>query len=186
MKKYLLPILIIFVAGLVGASLLLNQKLKQSNAVISTESGQSLRLLSFKAPGMFCLGCSASVEGYLKVIKGVQSVNASLATKQVDVVYDDSVVDKDTILDDEILDVYGKKFLSDVSYTGGNQAKTPSTTNLPQSLAFKLQEAAFLVQQLENPEDHQETFDRIDSAIASEDFDKAESLLDDLLEKLAQ
>lgn len=187
MKKYLTPILIILIAGLFGTVLFLNQKANQSTrSPQSIQNGQNLRLLSFKVPGMFCIGCSASVEGYLSAIEGVRSANASLATKKVEVIYDDSVVDKDTILGNEILDAYGKKFLSDVSYTGGSQAKTPSTTTLPQGLSFKLQEAAFLVQQLENPEIYQETFNQIDSAIASEDFDKAEELLDDLLERIAQ
>lgn len=186
MRNYLPPILIIITAGLIGVSLFLNQKIKQNNTNISTSSGENLRLLSFKAPGMFCIGCSASVEGYLKAVGGVQSVNASLATRKVDVVYDLSVVTKDTILANQILAAYGKEFLSDEPFSGDGQKEVPSTTTLPQNLSFKLQEAAFVVQQLENPEVYQETFDSIDSAIASEDFDKAEELLDDLLERIAQ
>jgi len=186
-KSYVLPIAIVVVGGLIGGIILLNNRLdKLSTGTTIIDNNQNLRLLSFKAPGMFCIGCSASVEGYLKAVGGVQSVNASLATKQVDVIYDSSIVGKDVILDNEILAAYGKQSVSDVSYTGGSQAKTPSTTALPQSLSFKLQEAAFLVQQLENPEIYQGTFDRIDSAIASEDFDKAEELLDDLLEEISK
>lgn len=123
-KSLILPLLIILAAGLAGAGLILNQKLNQRIVGVSIESSQNLRLLSLKAPGMFCLGCSSSMEGYLGAVDGVQSVNASLATKKVEVIYDPSVVDKETILMNQILDAYGKEFLSDVVFVGGEQAQT--------------------------------------------------------------
>ena len=184
-RSFVLPLAIIVVGGLVGGIILLNQKLdKLSTGTTVTDNTQNLRLLSFKAPGMFCLGCSASMEGYLGAVEGVQSVSASLATKQVDVIYDPSVVTKDIILSNEILDAWGKEFLSDETFTGNSQAQTPSTTNLPQGLALKLQNAAGKVSQLENPENYQDMFDKIDQAIAQENYQQAESLLDELLAEL--
>lgn len=186
-KSIVLPIAIVVVGGLIGGTILLNSRLdKLSTGTDVIGNNQNLRLLSFKAPGMFCIGCSASVEGYLKAIDGVQSVNASLATKQVDVIYDPSIVGKDVILDNEILAAYGKQSVSDVSYTGGSQAKTPSTTNLPQALALKLQDAAGIVSQLSNPVDYQGQFDKIDQAIVQQDYQQAEDLLDELLAQLQE
>jgi copper chaperone CopZ len=183
-KSLLLPLAIIVIGLLIGGGVLLNQKFNSLSKAETTVNNQSLRLLSFKAPGMFCLGCSASIEGYLGAIEGVQSVNASLATKLVGVVYDASIVDKDTILANEILDSYGKEFLSDKIYTGSGQIKTPSTTNLPQELALKLQNAAGLVSKLDNASDYQATFCQIDQAIAQQNYSQAEDLLDELLTKL--
>lgn len=184
-KSFVLPLAIIVISLLIGGIVLLNQRLDRLNTNATTaNNAQNARLLSFKAPGMFCLGCSASMEGYLSVVEGVQSVSASLATKLVDVIYDPSIVDKDTILANEILDSYGKEFLSDEVYTGGNQAKTPSTTNLPQGLALKLQDAAGLISQLDNAADYQDAFNQIDQVIAQQDYQEAEDLLDELLSKL--
>lgn len=183
-QNYLLPILIISLAGLIGANLFMSQKIKQGNTNISANSNQSLRLLSLKAPGMFCIGCSASVEGYLGSIDGVQSVSANLASKQVDVIYDPILVNKDTILASEILDAYGKEVLGDQPYTGDSQAKTTSSASLPQNLASKLQEAAGRVGQLDDQQEYQPLFDQIDLAIVQQDYQQAETLLDELLGQL--
>lgn len=184
-KSFILPLAIIVISLLIGGIVLLNQKLDKLNTNATTANNiQNSRLLSFKAPGMFCLGCSASMEGYLGAVEGVQSVSASLATKKVDVVYDPSVVTKDTILSNQILDAYGKEFISDEPYTGNNQVKTPSSTNLPQGLALKLQDAAGLISRLDNAADYQDVFNQIDQAIAQEDYQQAENLLDELLADL--
>lgn len=181
MKHYLVPILIITVAGLLGVGLIFNQKINSSATQSAVKNNQNLRLLSFKAPGMFCLGCSASMEGYLGSIDGVRSVNASLSTKQVEVVYDSTVTSKEVVLSNQILDAYGKEQVSDEEFVGGDQVQTPSTTNLPQSLAFKLQEAAAKVAKLENQSEYQAVFTQIDEAIADQNYQKAEDLLDGLL-----
>lgn len=184
MKNYLTPILIILFTGLLGAVLFLGQKVAQVENNNNTSAPQKPRLLTFRAPGMFCIGCSASVEAYLSSVEGVQNVSASLGTKRVEVIYDGSVVDKDTILANQILDAYGKESITDEKYTGTGQEQTISTTNLPQSLALKLQEAAAKISKLENQEQYQETFNQIDKAIAQENYQKAENLLDNLLKDL--
>lgn len=180
-----LPLAVIVAGLIIGGSLLFGQRSNKLNSnAITANNNQEMRLLSFKAPGMFCLGCSASMEGYLGAVEGVQSVNASLATKLIDVIYDPSIVDKNTILANEILDSYGRELISDEIFTGSNQAQTPSTTNLPQVLAAKLQEAAGKVSQLDDDVDYQDVFSQIDQAISMEDYLQAEGLLDELLVEL--
>lgn len=183
-QNYLLPLIIIIVAGLIGANVLLGQRIQKDVVRVSPTDSQDLRLLSLKAPGMFCIGCSASMEGYLGAIEGVKSVKASVASKKVDVVYDPNLVGTQTILSNEILDAFGKEVISDEPFTDDSQGEVPSTTYLPPSLSFKLQEAAAKVSQLENPQDYQSLFDQIDQAIAQQDYEQAEILLDELLRKL--
>ena len=180
-----LPLTVIVVGLIIGGSILFGQRANKFNPkAITANNNQEVRLLSFKAPGMFCLGCSASMEGYLGAIEGVQSVNASLATKLIDVIYNPSLVNKDTILSNEILDSYGRELISDEIFTGSNQAQTPSTTNLPQALAAKLQEAAGKVSQLDDDVDYQEVFIQLDQAISEEDYRRAEGLLYQVLVEL--
>lgn len=183
-KNYLLPVLIILVTGFTAANLIVRQKATLQSESQYQESSQGLQLLTLKAPGMFCIGCSASVEGYLGAIEGVKQVNASLASKKVNVIYDPQVVSKDTILNNEILDAYGKEFISNEPFTSSTQMLSPSTTSIPQDLAFKLQEAAAKVSQLENSQEYQLLFDQIDQAIVQEDYQQAEQLVDDLLNRL--
>lgn len=184
-KSTVLPLAIIVIGLLLGGFVLLNQKLDRldSNAAALNNS-QSFRFLSFKAPGIFCAGCTANIEGYLGAVDGVQSVSASLRTKRVDVIYDPSIVDKNTILSNQILDIYGREYLGDEPFTGSSQVQAPSTVNLPQGLAFKLQDAAGIVSQLDNPEDYNSEFDRINQAILNKDYQQAEDLLDELIGEL--
>lgn len=180
--KILVPLLILLVSGLFGANLWLSKKIENPQNI----QVAGLRQLTLKAPGMFCLGCSASVEGYVGAVSGVKNVRASLGTKRVEIVYDPSVVSKEAILGNQVFTAYGKEFISDEAFSSTSLEKTPSTTSLPQTLSQKLQKAAFLVQRLDNPEQYQATFDAIDQAIAKEDFAKAEKLVDQLLVELAQ
>lgn len=117
MKKYLLPILIMVVAGLVAANLFLSQRIEQKTLGSASKNPGQWRRLTLKAPGMFCLGCTAAVEGFIGRLKGVKRVQADLASKKVQVIYDPKVIDKNSILDQKIFDAYGRELVSDQAYT---------------------------------------------------------------------
>jgi len=179
-KSIILPIAIIVVGVFIGGAVIFTQQV--GGLDVEIYAGQSFRQLSFKAPGMFCVGCTSNIEGYLGSIDGVQSVSASLDTKEVDVVYDPSIVDKDTILSNQVLDIYGRDLLSDEEFTGDIQIQeSPATTDFPEELSAKLQKAGAIVLELDNKDEYDELFGKINEAVINQDFQEAEKFLDEFL-----
>lgn len=157
------------------------QKTQRLSALQVEET--SLRKLTFKSPGMFCAGCASSIENYIGTAEGVHSVSASLTTKIVEAVYNQSQTSKEAILSNTILDAYGKEFVSDEAYTGETQ-KT-QLRDFPQSLVFKLQEISSLTYEKDELlKNYEKKFSQIDQAIEREDFGEAESLAGQILEEL--
>ena len=78
---------------------------------------QGSYLLTMRAPDMFCGGCTGTVEAAVGATSGVIFVDADNATKEVLIIYDPSIVTGDSLLGHSIFDVYGREFVSDVSYT---------------------------------------------------------------------
>lgn len=175
----LIPVLIILVSGLVGVNLWVTRKIENPGNVQVT----GLRQLTLKAPGMFCLGCEASVENYIKAMPGVESADASLTSKLVGVIYDPAKVSKEEILANTIFDAYGREFISDESFSG--EVTAGEEKQLPASLAQKLQQISSLTyndQGLLNK--YISVIGAIDKAIESGDFAQAERLANQLLEEL--
>ncbi len=130
-KNLLLSIVIIFIALLIGGAVLLSDKPNQQPVVSSTQTEQqtnrtantqqisaNARKLELSAPGMFCPGCTASVEGYLSSIPGIEFVEARLTPrKSATVIYNPDKITKEEIVKNQIFDTYGPvTIISDASF----------------------------------------------------------------------
>ena len=77
---------------------------------------QESRLLTMRAPEMFCIGCTSSIEAAIGAVPGVHYVSADAETKEVNVIYDPDQITSDEIFSQSVFDVYGREFISDNSY----------------------------------------------------------------------
>ena len=80
------------------------------------EIPRTARLLTMRAPEMFCIGCEASVESAVGAVPGVLSVDAIIDTKEVRIIYDPAIISGDEVIGQGIFDVYGREFISDTIY----------------------------------------------------------------------
>jgi len=115
-KNIIIPLSIIIAAALVGGVVIFSGGNSSSNEQLV--AADNLRALELSVPGMFCAGCSASVEAYVSSVPGVKRVQASLTTKSATVVYDPGVVTKEEIAENNIFDIYGGSIVSDEKFSG--------------------------------------------------------------------
>ncbi len=190
MKKNIIPLLMIFIVGTFGGVLFALDKPNDTDAELLAES-EDLRELYLSVPGMFCAGCSSSVEAYVSSMDGVKRVSASLIDKTANVIYDPKSVRPDEIIDNDIFELYGVSLIDDQAFTG---SFLPETTNkgelIPDVIIEKSQQVLRALNESSAPEESiasaQSLFNQVNSDIESSDFINAEALLDTILNILNQ
>ena len=190
MNKTIIPLSIIIAAILIGGVVLFSGSSLPSNEQLATASG-NLRTLELSVPGMFCAGCTASVEGYISGVPGVKRVQARLTpSKSATVIYDPELITKEEIVKNNIFDVYGVRIISDDEFSGsvlptGNE----SGVTIPQDIQSKSQKAVTLLQQRvaegEDVSTAQSLFNQVNSNIEQGNFANASSLLDVVISSLS-
>ena len=188
-KSIIIPLSIIVAAVLIGGAVIFSGSSSTSDAQLAASSA-NLRALELSVPGLFCAGCSASVEGYVSSMAGVKRVQARLTpVKSATVVYDPDVITKEEIVKNNIFDVYGVDIISDDQFTGsvlptGSEAGVA----IPQDIQNKSQEAVTLLQQRvaegKDVNTAQSLFNQVNTNIEQGNFANASSLLDVVINSL--
>jgi len=188
-RNTIIPLSIIVAAVLVSGAVLFSTNDSSSDEQLAASS-DNLRKLELSVPGMFCAGCSASVEGYVSGEPGVKRVQARLSPERsATVVYNPDIITKEEIVENSIFDVYGVDIISDEQFSG-SVLPTKSTEGviIPQSIQDKSQQAAILLQQRtdENKDvsSAQSLFNQVNSNIEQGNFANANSLLDAVIRLL--
>lgn len=150
-KNIIIPLLIIVVAIFIGGAVIFSDGDTLSDAQL-TAASENLRALELSVPGMFCAGCTASVEGYLSSMPGVKRVQARLSPERsATVVYNPDEVTKEEIVKNNIFDVYGVGIISDNQFNGSVlPIENPEETVISQEIVDKSQQAAALLKQRSN------------------------------------
>lgn len=172
-KDYLIPIAIIIAGALVGGILLFSGNPQESS------SAQNLRQLNLSIKGMFCIGCEAGIESSLSQLSGVIKVEADAKNDSGLVVYNPNKISKEEILAAPIFKTYSAKVTSDKPYTGSTQFEKKE---LPPEIKNKLNLLAKKLNQ-ENTSLSTSEIQKINSALESKDWSKAEEILKKLLEE---
>lgn len=202
-KNLLLPIAIIFIALLVGGIVLLSDKPKQQPVVSSPQTEKqpnkavntqqisaNARKLEVSVPGMFCAGCKASVEGYLFSVPGIEYVEARLTPrKSATIIYNPDKITKEQIVKNQIFDTYGPAtIISDEKFQGSVEQLNKTQTNLPPSIQEKTNRVSQLLIQKQQAgvttNVIQEQLYEVNSLLQTEQYQKAEELLDSIIKEL--
>lgn len=114
--KFLWPVItgILSLVVIIGAVLSLRSTPASSQLV---DFPEDTRLLTMRAPEMFCGGCAWSVEGALRPVPGILSADVTISTKEVSIIYDPKQITSDQILSQSIFDAYGREFIRDNIYS---------------------------------------------------------------------
>lgn len=188
-KNIIIPLAIITTAVIIGGAILFSGGNTPTDKELTTTSG-NLRALELSVPGMFCAGCTASVEGYVSSVAGVKRVQARLSpTRSATVVYDPDVVTKEDIIKNSIFDVYGVDIISDDKFAGSVlPTESEASIAVPQDIQNKSQEAVTLLgQKVAEGKDvsaAQSLFNQVNSTIEQGNFANASSLLDAVINLL--
>ena len=185
----IIPLSIIVAAALIGGAVFFSGGGSSSDAQLATAS-DNLRELEVAVPGLFCAGCTASVEGYISAVLGVKRVQARLSpTKSATIIYDPDVVTKEEIVENSIFDVYDVSITSDDKF-GGSVLPTESTGGvaIPQDIQDKSQQAAALLQQRSSEgkdvSGAQSLFNQVNTDIERGNFAQASNSLDTVIQIL--
>ena len=181
-KNIFIPLSIIAVVVLIGGVFIFSGDSSLSDAELAAVSN-NLRALELSVPGMFCAGCSASVEGYLSSVSGVKRVRVRLLPERsATIVYDPNVVTKEEIMKNDIFDVYGVSIISDNQFSGSVLPTESAGGAIPQAIQDKSQQVAGLLLQRSNEGKEvsgaQSLFNQVNSNIEQGYFANANSLLD--------
>jgi len=185
-KNIILPLSIIIAAAVIGGAVLFSGGNSPSDEQL-VASPTNLRALELSVPGMFCAGCTASVEGYISSMPGVKRVQARLSpTRSATVVYDPDAVTKEEISKNNIFDVYGVSIISDDPFSGSVlPTKSKEGVAIPQEIQDKSQQVALLLQQKVNEgkdvSGAQALFNQVNSDIDQGNFVNANALLDAIM-----
>lgn len=188
-KNIIIPLSIIVAAAFIGGALIFSGGSSPSDAELAAASG-NLRVLELSVPGMFCAGCTASVEGYVSSMPGVKRVQARLTpTKSATVIYDADMITKEEIVKNNIFDVYGVKIISDKKFSGSVlPTQSAASVAIPQDIQAKSQQAATLLGQRSNEGKDvggaQALFNQVNSNIEQGNFSNARALLDTVIDLL--
>jgi len=79
--------------------------------------GDNLRVAEVELPGMFCASCAKSSKSAFEGIDGVVQATIDFKTKKGTVIYDPSVVSKEQLLQDGLLQAYDCKIINDKPFT---------------------------------------------------------------------
>jgi len=188
-KNIIIPLSIIAAAALIGGAVIFSGGSPSSDAQLAAAS-DNLRALELSVPGMFCAGCTASVEGYISSVPGVKRVQARLSPERsATIVYDPDVITKEEIVKNNIFDVYGVDIISDGQFSG-SVLPTESTGGvaIPQGIQDKSQQTATLLQQRSNEgkdvSGAQALFNQVNTDITQGDFAQANNSLDAIIQIL--
>jgi len=185
-KNIIIPIAIIAAAALIGGSLLFFGNNTPSDTQLAVESA-NLRRLELSVPGMFCAGCTASVEGYVSSMLGVKRVQARLTPeKSATIVYDPEIVTKEEIVKNQVFDLYGVSIISDGEFSGSIlPAEIQDGLVIPQEIQDKSQQVALLLQQRskegKDASAAQGLFNQVNSDIKRGNFANANAVLDTII-----
>lgn len=188
-KNIIIPLFIIAVALLIGGAVLFFGNKEPSNEQLAASS-ENLRTLELLVPGMFCAGCSASVENYVSSVPGVKRVQARLSpTKSATVVYDPDVITKEEIIKNPVFDIYGVSITSDEQFKGSiAPTQGQGGRAIPQEIQDKSQQAALLLQQRSNEGKDvsaaQILLNQVNNEIEQGNFANASALLDTIINLL--
>jgi len=188
-KNIIIPIAIIAAAALVGGAIIFSGGNSSSDAEPASLS-DNLRVLELSVPGMFCAGCTASVEGYVSAMPGVKRVQARLTPeKSATIVYDPEVISKDEIVKNQVFDIYGVSVISDEKFSG-KILTTESNEGIavPNEIQGKSRQAAQLLQQRskegKDVSAAQSLFNQVNSDIERGNFANANTMLDTIISLL--
>ena len=189
MNKIIIPLSIIIAATLIGGTVLFSERGSPANEQLATAS-DNLRMLELSVPGMFCAGCTASVEGYVSSVPGVKRVQARLSPERsATVVYNPDIITKEEIVKNSIFDVYGVNIISDDEFSGSVlPTGSESGVTIPQDIQSKSQKAIVLLQQRvaegKDVSTAQSLFNQVNTNIEQGNFANASSLLDIIINSL--
>lgn len=88
-----------------------------SNQVSTPADNENLRIAEIALPGMFCASCAQSSENAFKNMPGVVDASVDIKTKKGEVIYDSSVISKEQLVQEGLIQAYDGKILSDNEYT---------------------------------------------------------------------
>ena len=185
-KNIIIPIAIIATATLVGGALIFFGNNSPSDTQLAAESA-NLRKLELSVPGMFCAGCTASVEGYVSAMPGVKRVQARLTPeKSATIVYDPEVVTKEEIVKNQVFDLYGVSIISDEKFSRSIlPIEIQDGLVIPQEIRDKSQQVALLLQQRSKEGKDvgtaQSLFNQVNSDIERGNFANANAVLDTII-----
>lgn len=188
-KNTIIPLAIIAAAALIGGALLFSDNSSPSDTELAAESA-NLRKLELSVPGMFCAGCSASVEGYVSSMPGVKRAQARLTpTKSATIVYDPNTVTKEEIVKNQVFDLYGVSVISDGKFSGSIlETESDEGITVPQEIQDKSRQVALLLQQRSNEGKDvsaaQSLFNQVNSDIERGNFANANAVLDTIISLL--
>lgn len=162
----------------------------QQSASQTIGANQELRQLELAVPGMFCAGCSASVEAFLQNEPGVQYAQARLApTKSATVIYDPAQTSKERILQASIFDTYGPaSIISEANVQPEDVGKQQQQAAIPQDVQLLSTQVAGLVKQRQDEGEDigwiEQELAQVNSAIEDGKFDEARQQLSSILNTL--
>jgi copper chaperone CopZ len=118
LKQLLVPSLILIVAAIFSAALIFTHALSipASANQITFDATKDARVLKVSLPGIKCVGCAGSIQGYVKSMPGVEYSSVSVESKTGVFVYDSQKITKEIILKNTIFDIYAPIVVSDESY----------------------------------------------------------------------
>lgn len=181
-KNIILPLAIIIAATLIGGAVLFSGDSAPAEEDLAGAS--NLRALEVAVPGMFCAGCTASVEGYVSSVPGVKRVQARLVPeKSATVIYDPETVSKEEIIKNQVFDIYGVSIISDEPFSGDIlPPKSRDGLVVPQDIQDRSRQVALLLKQRadegKDVSTAQVLFNQINSGVEQGDFQNARALLD--------
>lgn len=190
-RNIIVPIVIIIFGSLALGGIFLGKQLnKSSEEGQRNVAGTNLRQLELSVPGMFCAGCTASVENYVAAEPGVERVQARLTpSKSATVVYNPTVTSPQAIIGNEIFQVYGVEIIEDKDFQAGADAKPSFLPEVPQEIQAKSQKVVTLLRNKESQ--GQDTgaarslLQQVNRSIEAEQWANASALLDSLITQLS-
>ena len=188
-KNIVIPLSVIVAAVLIGGAVLFSGGSSPSDEQLAA-SLNNLRTLELSVPGLFCAGCSASIEAYVSSMPGVKRVQARLTpTKSATVVYDPDSIAKEEIIKNQVFDLYGVSIISDEKFIGSVlPSESQEGLTIPKEIQDKSQQVALLLQQRSSEGKDvsavQGLFNQVNSNIEQGSFVDANALLDAIIKIL--
>jgi len=78
---------------------------------------ENLRIAEIGLPGMFCQACAQNSENTFANMPGVVEVNVDIGAKKGTVVYDSSVISKEQLVQEGLIQAYDGKIIKDQEYS---------------------------------------------------------------------
>ena len=114
MKNFIISVIIIALAGLIGFSLATKQTTTKQKFEINQQQQKNLRQATLKIDGMFCISCATGAEYALKEKEGVVDASVDYNSKNGKVIYNPQKISKDEII--QAVNPYTATITEDVIY----------------------------------------------------------------------